>query len=71
MDPNMALHELRELVTQVQATTDTVTIAGAREDLEKLARIAPDLAEAFDALDGWLTKGGFLPHAWSEQRDHR
>lgn len=24
----------------------------------------PDLIEKFEALDGWLSKGGFLPRDW-------
>ncbi len=26
---------------------------------------ATDLAEAVDALDVWLSRGGFLPNAWA------
>lgn len=26
------------------------------------------LAELVEALDGWLSKGGFLPEAWSTNR---
>lgn len=41
----------------------------ARDALKRhFARIgddaADDLAEAFEALDGWLSKGGFPPRDW-------
>ena len=57
MDPNTTLHELRELVARVQGG---------------LGRVEPEeFAERFDALDGWMSKGGFVPDAWRETRDHR
>ena len=49
MDPNATLATLRTL------TTDA--LHGNEVD-------AFELAEAFDALDGWIGKGGFLPDAW-------
>ena len=48
MDPNAALTEIRSIL--------------ARNDLE-----LPDyerLAELTEALDKWLSNGGFLPDAW-------
>lgn len=60
MDPNETLHEIREKVAEALA-----------ESGNKRADLVDELAELVDALDGWLTKGGFLPHAWTEGRDHR
>lgn len=52
MDPNAALEELRSWV-----------------DGDLSSRPAPEraerMAELFDGLDGWLSKGGFLPDAWT------
>lgn len=51
MDPNAILAALRRLV----------------ED-QKNAEEAPfelqEFVEGFDALDGWLSAGGFLPGSW-------
>jgi hypothetical protein len=49
MDPNTALQRIRELVTGV-------CIGSGAQGI--------DLAEAFEDLDGWLSKGGFLPSDW-------
>jgi hypothetical protein len=52
MDPNTALLTLREAVRDY--------FANGRD-----AVMLDDLAEHFDALDGWLSHGGFLPAAWN------
>lgn len=57
MDPDMTLHEIRELIHKVLV------------DKEPSAGYA--LAEKVDALDGWLAKGGFVPGAWLATEDHR
>lgn len=56
MDPNIALHDLREAVNEA-ANPDQYT------DMEV---VAEKIVEAFDALDGWLSRGGFLPGDWSK-----
>lgn len=59
MDPNQALKELRRVTYELLA-----------EDLthaEWLAH-AQLLAERFNALDEWLTKGGFFPDIWAKGR---
>ena len=50
MDPNETLRELRRLVTRLsdQYAGDDSAAAQA-------------MAEKFDALDEWLSRGGFLP----------
>lgn len=56
MDPNAALQQLRDLTSDVLRESD-----GAPLDVRR------SLAEAFQALDSWLSTGGFLPAAWERQ----
>ena len=77
MDPEITLHELRELVAEAEQVQHLVAteLAWTAEQAQqaKLAHLAVSLAEKFDALDTWLSKGGFAPAAWrgAEQEDHR
>ena len=57
MDPDATLKQLRELCRQAMLEVDLPTF------------LAEDLAEQFQALDMWLSRGGFLPHAWDVNRD--
>jgi len=51
MDPNRALENARE----------AVRLHGLKpDDLDAF----DDLVDAFEALDQWLSKGGFLPKDW-------
>ena len=53
MDPNEALAIIRAAAERY------------RDDLStEVEDLAPAL-EAFEALDEWLSKGGFLPGAWA------
>ena len=54
MDPNATLAQIREALTTYRA--NLYSKAG-REALQ-------DLAELVEALDGWLSGGGFLPNEW-------
>jgi hypothetical protein len=54
MDPDECLKQIRDLIMRVNAADD-------RGDFEGFAA---DLAEHVEALDEWLSKGGFLPDAW-------
>ena len=54
MDPNACLKELRELGKHFENVPS----------LEDAYR----MAELFDALDKWISKGGFLPKAWSRAK---
>ncbi len=56
MDPQATLNQLRELVTEVRQSDAF--------NLEQLAGLAIDLANNVEALDGWLSRGGFLPSSW-------
>lgn len=40
------------------------TLAAIREITGRDEHADPELAELVDALDQWLSKGGFLPAAW-------
>lgn len=55
MDPDTTLIELRTLTGLI--------LAGGQE---AASTFGAELAEHFDALDGWLTKGGFFPTAWAK-----
>lgn len=57
MDPNEALRQLRELVHTCLYSED------------EAPDIATDLAQQFEALDEWLSKGGFPPDAWRYGND--
>lgn len=50
MDPNANLAEQRRLFSSLDKWT--------RADLERLAELA-------EALDEWISAGGFLPDAWA------
>lgn len=69
MDVNMTLHELREAASRAQSPEPVM-----EDDAQKLARLEAlvgDLAGGFEALDAWMSKGGFAPDAWRETEDHR
>lgn len=55
MDVNATLREMREISERINALliTDADPVDADR------------LAELFAALDGWLSKGGFLPRDWA------
>lgn len=57
MDPNAALAEIRRLIDNLkfQIEPDTGLV-----DLDD----ASELIDRFEGLDGWLSKGGFLPADW-------
>jgi hypothetical protein len=54
MDPNQTLHDLRTAVADYR----TATSVSAADDA------ADRLAEHIQALDRWLSMGGFPPAAW-------
>lgn len=57
MDPNANLEEQRQIVATL--------LAGPCGDADNLGM---RLAELAQALDEWITKGGFLPADWQKGR---
>ncbi len=60
MDPDEALRRARDMVRRYSETGNTA-------DIPDVAT----LADAFEALDSWLSAGGFLPAAWQRGRTSR
>lgn len=73
MDPNTILINVRDAVTQYRRARQ----AGLPEmtdpdDLIEFFNATCDrLAASIDALDGWLSAGGFLPDVWAIGRCSR
>jgi hypothetical protein len=63
MDPTIALEEARRISEHILKQTDAENEENCAE-LEIGWEDARALAEYFAALDGWISKGGFLPKAW-------
>jgi hypothetical protein len=61
MDPNANLTEQRRIAARIMKMIDNDQ-AGSPEVAEDGAR----LAELVQALDEWISKGGFLLLAWSK-----
>lgn len=55
MDPDKALEDMREMIERLR---DRFTRLGDPHDL-----LEPTV-EAWEALDGWMSKGGFRPKDW-------
>ncbi len=53
MDPNATLMELLKLAEEIQA-----------DDADETNIDMLRVAELVDALDGWMSTGGFLPDRW-------
>jgi len=62
MDPDAALETIR---TATLASRQSEWIPG--EDVGHDSLIE-DAMDAMEALDTWLTKGGFLPSAWTPSK---
>lgn len=60
MDPEEAYRNMVELARSLLAARDNDDA-----DLRYALDDAMELAEAVEALDGWLRKGGFPPKAWA------
>jgi hypothetical protein len=56
MDPNATLREIRAIVKGADEDGCLGSIEQAR------------LVDLWEALDGWLSNGGFLPKDWSPKR---
>jgi hypothetical protein len=67
VDPDAALANARSATAAVIAILDAIPDDVTPLDVD-LATRANALAEAFDALDTWLSRQGFLPGAWARGR---
>lgn len=60
MDINATLHRMREIVGDFKACTP--------ECVNVLERHDGELFDLFEAMDKWISSGGFLPDAWKGNR---
>jgi hypothetical protein len=58
MDPNETLKIIRDLIEEILDPEAPATDTNGR-----------DLAEDVQALDSWLSRGGYLPEAWQPSDD--
>ena len=63
MDPDETLRMIRHYRAEVQRMRDAAD-RGVRVDRHDFNVAAESLAEYVEALDEWLSKGGFVPAAW-------
>lgn len=67
MDPDACLNKIRSLKQLINDATEC-----AEQDTSimnrRVARLADELVQHVEALDGWISRGGFLPKAWSVRR---
>ena len=54
MDPNETLRRLREL-----------SATPINNNMKEFGELIDNLVFNFEALDEWLSKGGFLPNEWA------
>ncbi len=60
MDPDATLARLRALMAELEHLLPGPDILRTTH----VEDTAAEVVEAWDALDGWLSKGGFAPSAW-------
>lgn len=66
MDPNKALETLRFFIAEARRLEDEQDDFADLEAWDNLHIGALlQIADAAEALDGWLSGGGFLPTAWN------
>jgi hypothetical protein len=63
MDPNATLADIRHTAKSIQDALD----APGTPDAYNMRVFAETLAVLATDLDGWLSKGGFLPDAWTKE----
>lgn len=64
MDPNTSLAELRRRAARL---IDELSNGDAPDEKsEYIYSEAYELAELVEALDQWLSRGGFLPEGWRQ-----
>jgi hypothetical protein len=65
MDPDQALDDARKALSAFLAAENRNVQDDPHATLARMIVAARELADSFEALDGWLAKGGFLPRAWA------
>lgn len=63
MDPTAALEQIREKTKAVESIRMTRRRSPSGRDAD-LATAGVELAEQFEDLDEWISRGGFLPEPW-------
>jgi hypothetical protein len=63
MDPDVALENMREAMEKLK-TIPVTTLAGKSYALDDDGALICTAIEAWEALDGWMSKGGFRPEDW-------
>lgn len=73
MDPTEALNRLRAAIEgyrEAESEANDYAEAGSDHDAqywrEVMAERVADVVEHAEALDGWLSRGGFLPTWWQD-----
>lgn len=70
MDPDVTLAILRQTIAEFRRTYDAdqgISYRSLDSRAETLIDLGDTLAESADALDQWMSKGGFKPRDWDEQ----
>lgn len=72
MDPDANLIEQRQTTRAITALVDACADDGTftPAQLLELSHLAARLADLVEALDGWITGGGFLPARWERGQQH-
>lgn len=71
MDPNTVLREIRERQANVKEIMPKLGSASGLESIRlrtQLGHHLRQIEDLFGNLDGWLTRGGFLPDDWKRAR---
>ena len=69
MDPDTALENARRALSAFLTETeeyDTNEMGYTPVNKNRALEHAKDLAKAFEAIDQWMTKGGFPPRGWTK-----
>ena len=65
MDPDTCLRELLVLAAEIIQRTDVDDDhQNTLDELIEVSELGMQLAEHAQNLDGWITKGGFVPARW-------
>jgi len=70
MDPDKALENMRAAVRCLEAlvkgsplSTPPITLASIAQAII-ISEAARDMVDHWEALDGWMSKGGYRPEDW-------